>query len=313
MKENVDAKLNLKLAIPHSTQHGHRFVVREIGKEALEITYETKHRLIPKPFKLPSHMLIDDWTLEVAGLQQGELTKKLRWAKGLKFTNEEPHIINHVLKYYEERFAVSKNEWRGYIDFCGVNGNKEELKKYWHLETGIPSQNLRFYWRKERASENAAKSGSIQICLLNRPFGEFAVNMLFLLGRIAESEIEFAVPYIRGILAADGWPDLCQDGPLHHVNIAYDSINEARHYVSVLQKFGVNSQVQESSRKILISGWGNHFRLLSIDAFKLHPKRKAKFQRGFLTHMMTQLLLRRLQLLEKDGKITAHLSLNMRG
>lgn len=84
MKENVDAKLNLKLAIPHLTQHGHRFVVREIDKEALEITYETKHHPIPKPFKLPSHMLIDDWTLEVAGLQQGELTKKIAMGEGIK-------------------------------------------------------------------------------------------------------------------------------------------------------------------------------------------------------------------------------------
>ena len=73
--------IDLKLILPKSTQHGCAIIVRDKDNESLEITYKKKHASTPKPFTLPKRTIIDNWSLEVAGLEQGELTKKLRFAK----------------------------------------------------------------------------------------------------------------------------------------------------------------------------------------------------------------------------------------
>ena len=83
------------------------------------------------------------------------------------------------------------------------------------------------------------------------------------------------VPYLRGLIAAEGGVGLNKIGGVSHLLIGSTKEKDKKFYKGCLKILGIRSK--EYDQRIEICGGENFKRFLELDLFRLHPERKLKF------------------------------------
>jgi hypothetical protein len=235
---------------------------------------------------LPKEIEITNEVIEVAGILDGELHKKRVKSGGIsvKITNSEPGIIKKVVDVFEEYFRIPKEMWRASLTVNVKNLSKEfthkrdkELKKFWSEFVGIPLHNFGKTTLLPQYESKHSQYGILQIRISSFLFWRFIIAFLKYIRKLIKSK-KFAVPYLRGLVAAEGGVGLTKEDRISHILIGGTKKEDKKFYIECLRILGIESK--EYEQRLEIYGKKNFLTFLKLDLFRLHSKRKAKFLSG---------------------------------
>ena len=235
---------------------------------------------------LPKEIEMVDELMEVAGIMDGELHKKARKSGGMgvKITNSEPQIIKKVVDVFEKHFKIPKEMWRASLIMNMKNSVKEwnhiedkKLKKFWSEVTGIPIQNFGKTTVMLKYQSKHSPHGILQIRIPSLLFWKFIMAFLKYVRKLMKSK-ELVIPYLRGLIAAEGGVGLRKDGGISHLLIGATKKTDRKFYKKCLKILGIESK--EYEERLEIYGKKNFLVFLKLDLFRLHPSRRSKFLSG---------------------------------
>jgi hypothetical protein len=266
----------------------------------------------PKAYQvvIPRHLMLDEEFFEIYGLIQGEGYKKSPvGGTRFEFVNEEGEIINKILTFFKNRFEIPTNHWSAYINYVvgshTIKKSKEELINYWSNSTNIPIINFKRVNYLRGKGINSAPFGVLHIFIPSCVLGEISLAVLEIAEKLASNNKRFAIPFLRGLMAADGSATLIQYKhykTLRIVELALENNHEYNIYNKIICKIGLNAKDYSlSSRKLCLSGWEDFIKLADITIFKLHTKKKNLFETGFKNHMQTRMFKKYLVPLNKKN------------
>lgn len=232
---------------------------------------------------LPKEIEINDELLEVVGILDGEMQKKLNEGGGIsvKVVNSEPTIIRRVINVFEKYFRVSKEMWRVSLTINAKKLTKEfsenddeKLKMFWSQSTRIPFKNFGKTTLLFQYESKHSPYGILQIRISSFLFWKFLMRFLEYLRGFIKSE-KFIVPYLRGLVAAEGGVGLREDDRVSHLLIGTTKDSDKKFYRECLEVLGIKSK--EYEQRIEICGGKNFKKFLELDLFRLHHEKKKKF------------------------------------
>jgi hypothetical protein len=95
------------------------------------------------------------------------------------------------------------------------------------------------------------------------------------------SDEKNCIPYMRGIIAAEGQVALKKSGTISHVAIASANMDDVELFKICLTTTDIASgKYMENGRKFPIYGRRNLEKVRQLDMMRLHPAKKSKFENG---------------------------------
>jgi len=232
---------------------------------------------------LPDEIEINDELLQVVGILDGEAHKKPRKKGGMstKVTNSESIIIKKVIEIFKAHFKISEESWRASLT---INAKKlkekyseeedKKLKEFWSKSTGIPIENFGKTTLLFQYESKHSPHGILQIRVSSFLLWKFLMKFLEYLRDIINTQ-ELIVPYLQGLVAAEGGVGLKKNGSISHLLIGSTKDSDKKFYMKCLDILEIKSK--EYEQRIEICGSKNWLKFLEFDLFKLHPNRKMKF------------------------------------
>lgn len=226
-----------------------------------------------------------EWLFEVIGLYIGEGDK----GDKLGFTNSQPEIINHFINFLEDNYNIKRSIWCCNVIYRGKNFNsniEDNVKKYWKRKAKVNNFKTTNYLR---VKTRALKYGSLHIRLnsnVSRTFYDEWKKYI----ELAFGNKKLAIATLRGILAAEGWPELSKMGSLNSIEIASINPEVQRIYRKLLKCIDIDIKFKIKYGKVF--GWSNFYFLITNSIFLLHPHRNRILVRGFLKHRKTKTLVK---------------------
>ncbi len=258
-------------------------VVMEVRERKIELftqSPEPYHGSGSKRIVLNRFIELDDLFFEGLGLWVGEGGKN----KGLYFGNSSLELLLHFLRYVERKLGICRRNFKVTLNVPTTNDGWTSKKK-WSDPLQIPAKNFTRICIDPRISREYAQIYFNSIVL---------VELMKTLQKKLEPEIlstkEFAVPFLRGMFAAEGQVALRKHGALHATFSTADP-----ELLSLLKEslglIGISSgKYMPQSRKFPIYGYKNLKRFKGLGIHTLHPEKRTKFELGFSNYKRINIL-----------------------
>jgi hypothetical protein len=182
-----------------------------------------------------------------------------------------------------EIFNVEKEKLSASVSLRATSEvNIEEVKEFWSRMTGIPkdkiSVNVRKSLRKNlRNLPEPKKFGSIKIEFHSAVLRDVVISLLEFCKKIALTKKEFAVSFLKGLLAADG--SAVSDGRTKRVVICCMSEVNKKFIKQLLNVCKINSKERKDG--VEIREEAELLKLKELNIFELHPERNRRFLNFF--------------------------------
>jgi hypothetical protein len=280
-KEN--AYIDLSMLEQMETAAGRKVIV-EVRERKIELftqSPEPYHGSGSKRIVLNRIIELDELFFEGLGLWLGEGGK----GKGLYFGNSTSALILRFLKFAEEKLGISRHNFKVTLNMTAVKDENSTVEK-WSNALQIPTRNFTRICIDPRISREYAQvyyNGVVVAELMKVLHKKLEVAIL--------TTNKFAIPFLRGIFAAEGSVIMRKSGILHHLNISSKDRKLIEFLKRCLELFEMTSSEYDSRGKNLpIHGWRNfkHFKELGIHT--LHPEKYEKFELGFANYKRTNVL-----------------------
>lgn len=221
---------------------------------------------------------LDDLFFEGLGLWVGEGGKD----KGLYFGNTSPELLLRFLRFAEEKLGIGRKSFKITLN---VPIKEDFTKEKWSEILQIPTRNFTEICIDPRISREYAQIYFNSVVLV-----ELMKILQRRLGTIISTTREFAVPFLRGLFAAEGQVVLRRPSSFY---ITFSSADPE--LVSFLKRCLKTLEITSGkymlqSRKFPIYGYRNLKRFKELGIHTLHPEKCEKFERGFASYKRTNVL-----------------------
>jgi hypothetical protein len=278
----IEMIIETKKILPEISHTGSKVEIKE-GKEKIVVFWKNKHRH-PTPIEIPVSLQFTEELISLMGFWLGDGLKSSKGgsSRTVAFTNSEPQIVNWVMRIFEI-FNIEKEKLSASVTLRATSEvNIEEVKEFWSKITGIPkdkiSVNVRKSLRKNlRNLPQPKKFGSIKIEFHSAVLRDVIISLLEFCKKIALTKKEFAVSFLKGLLAADG--SAVSDGRTKRVVICCMSEVNKKFIKQLLNVCQINSKERKDG--VEIRGEAELLKLKELNIFELHPERNRRFLNFF--------------------------------
>jgi hypothetical protein len=317
----TDNKIDLYNSLPNKNIH-YDWPLAAVKKNKEIIAWS------PQAFEqtVPRYLELSEELFEVFGLIQGEGYKKTP-VGGTRpgFVNSAEEIVNYVLEFFSKKMNVPKTKWSWFINY---SSNEEKslsidnrLVEHWLTKTGVLRDNLKRINYLKCKDVRSSKNGVFHMFIPSCVLGEIYLTILIIAEKLSVKNRGYAIPFLRGLLAADGSATLHQYKhfkTLAQVELAIETEHEKELYKKIIKRIGLTmSDYSDHNRKFSITGWDNFLVLAKKNIFKLHYIKKRNFEEGFRNHKQTRMIIKYLSpLIKKDltlNELFSRLKLKSRG
>jgi hypothetical protein len=226
---------------------------------------------------------------EFLGFYFGDGSKS-KGLQSIRLTNCEPSILQHCLSILEN-IGISRKMCKVQVIYATDSMVTTEIKrrciKFWSNTLQLKQDQIVSVNKSYNVRETK-KYGSARVCIDRSVLVEVIIHGLLqgVLYRICnpKDEIDYQMirAFMRGLLAAEGFPEFNIYGSLVKVGIAFNPhSSELQIYQKLLTNLGINYG-KVSGNALYIYGSNNMKKFKDIDAFKLHTTRNKKFLRGYM-------------------------------
>jgi len=221
---------------------------------------------------------LDDLLFEGLGLWVGEGGKN----KGLYFGNTSPELLLRFFKFVEEKLGLSREVFKVTIN---SPQHKADLKERWSKILQIPTKNFTNICLDTRINHEYA-----QVYLNSIILAELMKNLQEKLGPMILSAKEYAVPFLKGMFAAEGQVALRKPSSFH-VTFSSTDLELVSFLKQCLQVVNIPSgKYMPNGRKFPIYGYKNLKCFRELGIHTLHPEKREKFERGFASYKRVNVL-----------------------
>jgi len=262
--------------------------IENLPDDRIKVWYRNKrtYRSIggsdPKPFILPKSIELNEEFVEVVGLYLGDGKTTKKDTQHLDFSSKDHDIISFMLKFFISKFLVGLTNMT--ITIKHKIGNKEEILEKWSELLNIPKLKFKIF----HVSRNKYDTVSIQInsTIFRKIFDEIIHKSV----KSIKSHSNLRRGFLRGYFAAEGTVGYNEnENYLNYIGFSYNPKTEKwlRDYCMLcLKKENIQSVFRErkgNRSEIIISRWGNYWKLWSIKIFDKCERKKKKFLEIFLS------------------------------
>jgi len=238
---------------------------------------------------VPKAINLNESFWETMGILVGEMQKR----GAIKISNVEPLIIRTIIKWFDSSNIFKKEFWTFTISINSKTIGKSEkvaaennARDFWSKEIGINKNKIgSVYWYDQFNSEIVPNYGELNIsfsCGVIRKL----IDLLIKFSKTnSVKQIDFAIPFIRGIFAAEGEINL-NGNRVAQIGIASKFFEERKLYEKVIRRIGIKAKASTKTHHTVITGLPNFLKCCEIDISKLHTERKRKLVK-YLTNMNT--------------------------
>jgi hypothetical protein len=238
----------------------------------------------------PREIKLGEGLFELIGILDGEICKKINKNGGtsVKISNAEPTIVRHIINEFQDSFNISKEKWCASITINakGFNPSKEfcnDIKEFWSKESGIPIERVGKTTITKKYYSRFSPMGIIQIRYSVTMFWQVIMELLKRTRSITISDKRSIIPYIRGLVAAEGGIGKNKSGTLRFIGIGGTKREDREFYSRCLKKLGIDS-IGNYNLRIEIYGKKNLKKFKELKLFDLHPERKKGFNKAFCNY-----------------------------
>jgi len=259
--------------LPESLSSGKKFSTKFLDETKVEI-YIPSNGLghDSKKFILNRFIELDDLFFEGLGLWEGEGGK----GKGLYFGNSCLELILHFLEFCEQKLGIERENFKVTVNISKITKGYDCLVEI-SKTLKIPLTNFTNFCYDLRLNYDYSQlyiNGMILLIILQ----SLHERIKFLL----TEKIEYSVPYLRGLFAAEGSVLLKKWGTISHLDFSSNDQN----YIEFLRKILSRIDIQfgkyiENGRKIQIYNRKQFQKFKELKLHCLHPEKSKKFERGF--------------------------------
>jgi len=269
-------KIDLAEYLPKELNGGRSIVINEMENNKIEVYVKKRPGKAghdSKKVRINKFVELDDLFFEGLGLWQGEGGKD----KGLYFGNNCVEVLLHFLKFVEEKFGISRKEFKVTVNIPEKSKSEDDIKQQWSEKLGIPFENFTNICIDPRIREEYA-----QVYFNSIVLSELMSNLHEKFKSLISSNKQFCIAYMKGIIAAECQVALKEWGTIACVAISTIDERMIEFYRKCLQFLGINSgKYQPKGRKFPIYGKKNLEKLKTLSLMDLHPRQKLKFEKGF--------------------------------
>jgi hypothetical protein len=257
-----------------------RITVSPRGEKILLSTRLSRIGQEPKAFMINRFIELDDLFFEGLGLWVGEGGKD----KGLYFGNSSPELLLRFLEFVEKKLGIDRQNFMVTVN-VPASVDENSTKRKWSEILQIPTITFTKICVDSRISKEYA-----QIYYNGVALAELMKTLQRKLEPMILSTERFAIPFLRGIFAAEGQVALRKQGALHVTFSTADS-QLLSFLKKSLQLVGITSgKYMTSSRKFPIYGYTNLKRFKELNIHTLHPEKRMKFELGFANYKRKNVL-----------------------
>jgi len=276
------------IEIAKETFKDKELILEELPNNKVKIWYknERMYRSIggtdPRPFVLSKSMELDEGFAEAIGLYLGDGKTTKNDMRHLDFASKDYDIVIFMLNFFTKKFLVNLHNMT--ITVKHKTGDKNSILEKWSKLLKIPKSKFKISY----VSRNRYDTVSIQInsAVLRKMFDEIVHISLPI---IKENKL-LRIAFLKGYFAAEGTVGYNEnENYLNYIGFSYNPKTEKwlRNYcISCLNKENIQSVFRErkgNRSDIIISGWRNYWKLLSIKIFDGCERKKKRFFEIFLS------------------------------
>jgi len=292
-------KIDLNEYLPKELDRGRTIVINEVENNKIEAYVKKRPGKAghdSKKVTIKRFVELDELFFEGLGLWQGEGGKD----KGIYFGNTCVELLLHFLRFIEEKLGISRKKFKVTLNVPVLNRHQDEIKKEWSKRLGIAFENFTNVCIDPRINEEYAQMYFNSIVL-----SELMNNLHIKLQNLILNQKEFAIAYMKGIIAAEAQVALKKWGTIAYVAVSTIDEKMIDFYKKCLEFLDISSGTyQPKGRKFPIYGKKNLEKLRTLGLLDLHPKQKLKFENGFKNYQreimkgeeMEKLILQQLKL-----------------
>jgi transcriptional regulator with XRE-family HTH domain/DNA-binding CsgD family transcriptional regulator len=254
-------------------------------KEFVIVFFENKNKENPQPLKLPKLISVNEDFLVGLGIWIAEGTKTKR---NPKVANSEPVIIQQAIKFFEH-IGISKKKLSGWVQIhprSPFKNNEDKLKEFWCNVTGFGEEQIKDVRvkkdRGERSKVRVKEMGTFHLgcdLILSRLLVE---GLLLNVEKIIEAVTNSELPFLKGIVAGEGWCGQTKQGVANEITITLKEERWRKLVLDLLLKLGIKAKEHKEKFQILICGFKNLKKLNDLNIFQFLPEMKKRLEDGIL-------------------------------
>ena len=239
---------------------------------------------------MPEFLLKNERTFEVLGLLQAEMGKTQTGT--LSFSNCEPKLIHHVMRWFAEEKLLAFDQWRWSIKlnmqepFDPVYRQQIEQKviDYWLSKTNIASdkrypKTVTYIKNTSHTTLKEHYYGTLVLEYRNNLFSQIIKNFVkkITYETVLTCELPLIRGFMRGIIAGEGSIEHNSNRGHYRVHISASLEEEREIYRKCLFELGIDLKVYKDYKETIISERLNLIELLRQRLMTLNPTRYNKF------------------------------------
>jgi hypothetical protein len=231
---------------------------------------------------IPKEIDLTDEFWEVFGILQGEMTRK---SEDIRVSNTEPLVINLILYFFDRSKLILKDDWNITVSVNSKNipqnGRDEfskKIKEYWSAKLNIPPEKItNIFWYDQFNSTLDINYGEINLTFENACLKKVIDLLLEFAKREAVKNKKYAIPFLRGLFAAEGNVTSDKTKRLLEIRLSAKKLEERKLYKRICKVAGLEAVCEIKHHHVRIHGLINFLKCLKNDIFRFHEKRKRKF------------------------------------
>lgn len=243
------------------------------------------HQNQPTPLTAPRYIELDENLGEVFGLYFGDGTKND--TSCVELSNSCPELIklwiNHLINFnvmLDDLFFSIKLSENVKIKY---KVNEEEIREYWRRALKIPKEKeilINWVKTKSKPSSYLQKYGTCVARYFNITFSVFYNALIENIPQFIETNEQFRLGFIRGVIASDGNINTRKNASLSLVRIAGDK--DQRQFIStILLKFLDIQTREDKNNQIYFGNIDNLRKIKELNLHAMHPDKRVKFEKGY--------------------------------
>ena len=224
---------------------------------------------------------------EVLGFYYGDGSTSMG-VTSFRLTNAEPSVLDYCLEVLEQ-VGIPRERFKVQVIYSTpgeINAMiTERCIKFWSQTLRIPRNNVVSVLKVHNVRETKP-CGSARLCIDSAAVVELFLYVLLptvlrrILTPVCAEDRQCLRGFMRGLLAAEGFPEFNVKGTLTKIGIAYDRFSEEpKVYKKLLSNMGVHAG-RDHRNCVYVYGRENLITFAQMDGFKMHSSRKSKLLRG---------------------------------
>lgn len=229
-------------------------------------------------FILPKKIELNEVFWETFGVLQGEMLIK---GGGVKISNCEPKVINLLLEFFDKNKIIEKYMWDITVSINSKDIQKykreevsKEIKKYWADKLNFSINRIRtVYWCDQFSSKLEPNYGEINLWFDNASLRKVIDLFLEFVKKNAAKNRNFAIPFLRGLFAAEGNVSVDKKGRLLELRLSAKKLSDRELYKRICNSINIEAFCEIRHHHVRVYGLINFLKCLGYDILRLHEKK----------------------------------------